>query len=45
MDKEDYEIAIGKLRIIRLYLVPKYHALLDDLVEYLETGYLEDRDS
>lgn len=35
MDNQDYDIAIGKLMRLKYILRPKYHSVLDELIDML----------
>ena len=43
MTSEEYEPAIGKLVILKLFLTAPHRAAIDEVIEGLETEYLERR--
>ena len=45
MTTEEYETAIGKLVILKLYLTIEHRNSVDDVINGLETEYLERKNS
>lgn len=43
MTHDEYEIVIGKLVLVKLYLTRPHKDKIDELIEDLETEYLERR--
>lgn len=43
MTSEEYEIVMGKLVIVKLFLLKKHRDDIDAIMENLETEYLERR--
>lgn len=41
MEVRDYEVVIGKLVILKLFLTKPYRDIIDDVIESLENEYLE----
>lgn len=43
MTNDEYEVAIGKLVILKLFLTEPHRSAVDEVIEGLETEYLERR--
>ena len=43
MTNDEYEVAIGKLVILKLFLTEPHRNAVDEVIEGLETEYLERR--
>lgn len=43
MTDEEFELTIGKLTILKLFLTVRYHRYVDALIERLTSDYLERR--
>ena len=45
MTNDEYETAIGKLVILKMYLTQPHKDAVDEVIEGLETAYLVDKKS